>query len=640
MCGIAGIYGFEDKPLLKKMTNAVSHRGPDNLGYFFDKNISLGYRRLSIIDTKERKQPIIHNENETIWISFNGEIYNFRELRKELEEKNHSFYTCTDTEAIVHAYEEFGLDFVKKLRGMFAFALWDGEKKRLVLARDRLGIKPLYYYKTNSGLLFASEIKSLLQSGGVKRKIDFEKLREYLTVRFVPSPSTLFKGIKKVLPGAMLVCGKTGFFEKRYWSIESNVVCASEETLLAELEKLFAETVKMHLISDVPVGIFLSGGIDSSALLSFMKEAQRENSKEEIQSFSIGFEGDERNEFSFAKKASELFSTKHSEIIAKPNCLNELPKIIYSLDEPVVDAVAIPKFLLSEFAGKKLKVVLTGEGGDEVFGGYAHYKSLNTANYFSKKIPFLKKNFLLKAGIKTAPIFFLNKFFDYPYSIGKKGKKRLISFVDLLGDEKKMYFGFASLFDEKDLKDCLFDENNSIRHLFDLFERQKGSFLQKISGFEAKYWLSDYILLQQDKLTMAHSLEGRVPFLDHKLFEFGFSLPEQFKVRNSIDKYLLRKMLARRLPKEIWKRKKMPFTIPIEKWFEKEIKELVDYAFDESFFERKIVKKEFVEKLLKQHSDSKLINSRQLFALIALEFWLRTFFDKEKIAEPKKLALF
>ena len=370
MCGIAGIVGIESKEVIKSMCDVIRHRGPDDCGYYIDKNISLGHRRLSIIDLKTGKQPI-HNEDETIWIVYNGEVYNFQELRKDLKEKGHKFYTETDTETLVHAYEEYGDSFVRHLRGMFSFALWDSKKRRLILASDRIRIKPLYYSFQDDVLILASEIKCLLRSGYLKPEMNRKALFRFMMLRYIPGDMTIIKGVNKLPPGHMLVYEKGKISTRGYWDL--NIIEDNKEPITFHLDGLrdqLSDSIRLRLISDVPLGAFLSGGIDSSIIVGIMSQFM----EEPVRTFSVGFDIEEYSELKYARIVAEHFDTDHNEIIITPEkFIKKLPEIVWYMDEPIGDPTIIPTYFVSELARKKVKVVLSGEGGDEMFAGYPRY---------------------------------------------------------------------------------------------------------------------------------------------------------------------------------------------------------------------------------------------------------------------------
>lgn len=406
MCGICGAYGLVDKNLLQKMCKTISHRGPDNEGYYFDSDVMLGMRRLKVIDLDTGNQPI-YNEDKSIAVVFNGEIYNYKENREYLEKKGHSFYTNSDTETIVHLYEEFGDKCVEKLRGMFAFALWDATHKRLLIARDRIGIKPLYYYFENGVFIFASELKALLQYPALKKEINFHALHDYLTYMYIPVPDTIFNRVYKLSPGHILVCENGNIEIKKYWDVngylDKSANLFKDETAIAErMYELIRESVKTHLISDVPLGIFLSGGMDSGTIVAIMRGL----TDSPIKTFSIGFEDNYYSELYNAKLVAKKFNTQHNEYILKPSSIEEIEDILKYFDEPFADSSAIPTYYVSKYSRGQVTVALSGDGGDEVFGGYGNYKSDKIGMLYrklptflkDKAIPYMFKNFSESSG--------------------------------------------------------------------------------------------------------------------------------------------------------------------------------------------------------------------------------------------------
>lgn len=619
MCSICGVYGFEDKNLLKKMCGVTIHRGPDDHGFFFDKDISLGHRRLSIIDLKTGHQPI-HNEDESIWIVYNGEIYNFRELRAQLEKTGHRFYTSSDTEVIIHAYEEFGELFVRKLRGMFAFAVWDRNEKKLLLARDRLGIKPLYYTLSGTNLLFASEIKSLLQYDGVVREVDLSSLRNFLVFRYVPSPKTMFKGIKKLQPGHILTCCQGGTPRtQKYWDLEMNVQCDKNEEYFAKhIISRLKESVEMRLVSDVPLGAYLSGGIDSSLVVGLMSSLL----DEPVKTFSVGFGmGEPVDELRYAQIVADHFGTDHRELLVEPNAAKLLPKLVWHMDEPLGDPAIIPTYLMSELTRKYVTVILTGEGGDELFAGYFDRYGLmlrkeRLARYYSKLPRFV--------GLKLAP----NLANAIPIPLGYKRRiERIVA-----SREENGYLDWI-FFNSREWEKELYSEGmlnttegisptNIVKPHFE----KSNDFLNQVLYVDIETGLPDDLLMKVDKTTMANSLEARVPFLDHKFVEFSMSMPSKFKLKNRIEKYILRKAASKILPKSILERKKHGFSVPLDTWFRGEFKEIVMQILSENeILKRGYFRYDFIEKILRNPRE----NYQLLFNLICLELWFKIYIDRD-----------
>ena len=540
MCGICGFYGFEDRQLLRKMTDTLIHRGPDDSGYYTDRNVSLGQRRLSIIDLKTGKQPIF-NEDRSMVIVFNGEIYNFQEIRDNLEKNGHIFSTNSDTETIVHAYEEYGHNCLKKFRGMFAFALWDSRKKELFLARDHTGIKPLFYYSDKDRFIFASEIKSILETG-IKKKINPLGLEEYLTFGFSHEDRTLLTGVKRLLPGHHLTVNHEGISVGKYWSVEMNETNMNLNDAIKGFRRAFEESVKLRMISDVPLGAYLSGGLDSSAVVAFMSK----HADEPVKTFSVGF-GSEGDELEYARIISEKFGTDHHEKIVEYKYIPKLiEKLVWHADDCMSDAALLPTFLISEVAKKKVKVVLTGEGADELFGGYDRYTYLTGLKH--RLFPSL-----------------CNKMYMYQMTLFREG-------------EKKKLMG-----------------NNNI----DLNDYYDGRTLNDATDFELRTAIPNQLLVKVDRATMASSVEARVPFLDRKLMEFSEKLPQNLKIYGSESKFLLKKALADDLPKDIIYRKKHGFSVPLARWFQGDLKDYASQMLLDSEMNKNLgFNEEYIKKLL------------------------------------------
>ncbi|MFH1337338.1 MAG: asparagine synthase (glutamine-hydrolyzing) [Nanoarchaeota archaeon] len=587
MCGIIGFAGFMDRVLLKNMADVIRHRGPDDHGYFFDKNISLGARRLSIIDIKGSKQPI-YNENKDIVLVFNGEIYNFQKLREELHQLGHNFSTDGDGEVIVHLYEQYGEECVTKLNGMFAFAIWDARKKKLFIARDRLGIKPLYYTQIGNRFLFGSEIKSILQYRGYKPDTDRNALSDYLTFRYVPGPLTMFKNIFKLLPCHTLTYQDGKVETKKYWYFAFNSTNKSEDFYVKTLKNLLEDSIKSRLISEVPLGAYLSGGLDSSFVVGLMSKI----SQEPINTFTVTFDDIEFNEAPYAKSIAEHFNTNHRSLEVKQKSINILPKVIYHMDEPVSDPATIPTYMMAELTKKHVTVVLTGEGSDELFGGYPQYRAAmidKKLGPFRKIIPKLTKNDLMKR-------------FDQDYT------------------------DWISIFTEKEKQELLKEKpeknNTVIQRPYDL---------NQLLYFDIKQWLPDDLLTKIDKTTMAHSVEARVPFLDHIMVEFAGTVPPKYKTGMRQEKIIIRKAMQGIVPKETINRKKQGFHVPIEKWFQGELKEVAQNMLSESVIEKRgYFQYPYVKSLLNKFDSSPKYYSRQLWNLFNLELWHRIFIDQEK----------
>ncbi len=615
MCGITGIFNFAkknkvDKRVLKQMTDAIKYRGPDHGDYFIDDYIGLGYRRLAIIDlSKEGNQPI-YNEDKSICIVFNGEIYNFHELRTILEQKKHKFSSNTDTETIVHAYEEFGIDCVKYLRGMFAFAVWNSNKQELFIARDRIGKKPLFYYTDSERFVFGSELKCLMQDKAIPKKIDKKSISLYFSYGYVPSPNSVFTGIKKLMPGHTLIIDKKGKMKiNEYWDLKYEPEIKSEKEWCGLIKNKVQEAVKLRLISDVPLGAFLSGGIDSSIIVSQMSQL----SKSSVKTFSIGFEEEEFSELKYAKLIAEKYKTDHHEFIVKPDAVKILPKLVWLYNEPYSDSSALPSYYVAEMTRKHVTVALNGDGGDESFGGYDRYLLEKYIKNYNKIKLFHP---LINRFISILPTPAHNK-----HIINKI--KRFIKTSRLTPEQAYLNFLTTFNFEEK-TKLINQPENQEDKNIFfDFFNKNPDQdFISKATYSDIKRYLPEDLLVKMDMATMGNSLEGRSPFLDHELMELAAKIPSNLKINRSVKKYILKKTFAKELPKEILKRKKQGFGAPIIKWFENDLK----YLFDELIFSQNCLIKEyadtnFIKKVAEEHGAEQ--NQHKLWNLLCLETWLR-----------------
>jgi asparagine synthase (glutamine-hydrolysing) len=597
MCSIAG-FTWEDKELIRSMNKVMSYRGPDDNGLYLSKNISLGHGRLSIIDLSKAGHQPMFDSNEEIIIVFNGEIYNFQSIRDELEKKGHKFKSNTDTEVIIYAYKEYGYDCVNKFNGMFAFAIYDTRKKEIFLARDRLGVKPLYYHikETKSKnmkkqLIFASEIKAILEHDDIKIEIDKDSLNSYLTYRFIPSEKTMIKGITKLLPGHYAVWKNGELNIKKYWDLSwKNISNKSVDYYEKELDKLLTESVERRLVGDVPLGAFLSGGLDSSLVVAINKKLRNDR----IRTFSVGF-GETSDELKYAKKVSNYLDTEHDEVIIKyKDATKELSKIIWLMDEPSSDISMIPLYFLSKEAKKKATIINTGEGADELFSGYYHYRVGSTTTS------------LIPKTIK-------NNVYKWYYSPFKKDTRQ-----KLLGDIKE----------DNTLQKFMTDKNNKRT-------------LNRILAFDIKNEISNWQLPRVDRITMANGIEARVPFLDYKVVEFSTTIPPKFKQNGLTGKYILKKVADKYLPKEIVHRKKQGFTTPMDKWIEDDLNDMIIERLIEKktgasrFFNKKAVL-EIVSKY-KKHGTKPFRNySYQVLMLLFFDIWYDIYVEK---VDYKKIKL-
>ncbi len=626
MCGIAGIFEYKsrkriDKAILHGMLSTIEHRGPDERGVLFTGDLAVGMQRLSIIDLAGGKQPI-SNEDGKVTIVFNGEIYNYRELRETLRSRGHILRTSSDTEVIVHLYEDLGEDCVKELRGMFAFALWDSARKRLFIARDRLGIKPVYYTDQNGSLIFGSEIKSILAHPDVVASLNLEGLGHYISLKYVPAPETMFSGICALPPGHLLTCDRNGSKVRRYWDLsfsESKENHRSEETCAEQLEALLRESVRLHLMSDVPFGAFLSGGVDSSVVVALMQQVMNVP----VKTFSVGFRGGGSEVFSelpFARLVANRFKTDHHEIYVTPDDFMDLAgKIVWHLDQPIADNACVANYMVSRLAAQHVKMVLTGEGGDELFAGYARYAGERLSSVFQ----------FLPAQVKSSA---LNLVQQLPGS--RRLKIALFAFCQ--PDELTRMVSWFPLFDRARKPRLLTEEvfhQLSDPYAVDVFRKQLESadakeWLSRMLYVDTKLWLPDDLLARGDKTSMAASLEGRVPLLDHKLVEFAASLPSDMKIKRLVRKYLLKKVARKWLPAEVIDRKKAGFPMPFSLWFRKECRSFVhDLLSPETTKRRGLFNSDYIQSLLLEHDAGTADHGQLLWGLMSVELWHRAFLD-------------
>ncbi len=628
MCGICGKLNFDGSPvetrLIESMTSVLQHRGPDDYGVFLKDNIGLGHRRLSIIDLSERGKQPMPNEDESIWVVFNGEVYNFPDLRKVLVSKGHQFRSNTDTETLIHLYEEYDINCLHYLRGMYAFAIWDDRRKRLFLARDRVGKKPLYYYKDDKRFIFASEIKAILKDRQIERQPDILAIHHYLTYQFVPSPFTAFKGIKKLPPAHYLLIQDGKVVVKDYWNITYNhKINEPKNVIIDDLKEKLKEAVKIRLISDVPLGAFLSGGIDSSVIVFLMSRLMREP----VKTFSVGFEDDQYNELPYARTIADKYGTDHREFILRPNAVEVLPKIVWHYNEPFADASAIPIYYISKVAKEYIKVVLNGDGGDELFAGYDRYLISSIANRLEVIFrPFLAKVMFrlirkIPQGIGRYNLIWILKRFLQGYETPPEIRHStwLCSFDN---ETKNRLYTDEFLHETK--------ENNSLDLLRALFNNaEANSFLEKMLYSDFKMYLPDDLLTKVDVASMANSIEVRSPFLDHEFVEFMASVPAEFKLKGFSLKYLLKEAFRSELPDAILYRKKMGFAVPLDRWFRGELKDFMrDILLSHRALQRGYFRRDFIENMIKEHLENRWNWQYQIYNLLMLELWHREFIDK------------
>lgn len=627
MCGITGFISknknlptAEREVLLDKMCRSIIHRGPDEQGTIVKDAASLGMRRLSIIDLKSGQQPIFDCSGN-LAIVFNGEIYNYQQLKQDLESRGHKFKTNSDTETIVHAYEEFGTDCVKHLRGMFAFAIYDFAQESLFIARDRVGKKPLFYSKTKGGnFVFGSELKTLLEHGEIEREIELSALDAYLNFGYVPEEFCIFKNVYKLAPGSFLIYKNGEIRTEKYWDFEysgvSNV--KTEAEFIEILREKIKEAVKIRLISEVPLGAFLSGGVDSSSIVAMMSQI----SETPVKTFSIGFNEDSFNELKFARMAAKHFNTEHHEFIVTPDLVEIVDDLVWHFDEPFADSSALPTFMVSKMARDFVTVVLSGDGGDELFAGYTRYVTDKKRSGFSSLPKFVRQNVLQKIsenlphGAKGKNFLYntsldaVERYIDSVSHFNNLNRNELYSaeFRQKLNGE----FGKASNL-YKEIADSVLSENATDKLLY----------------LDSKTYLPSDILTKVDRMTMATSLEARVPLLDHELLEFVQTIPAELKLKGNETKYIFKKAMEGIVPNEILYREKQGFGVPIGDWINSQLKARIhETLLEKKTLERGYFDENYIKILLDEHTRNRRDHSHSLWILWMLELWHREFVDK------------
>lgn len=619
MCGIAGFIDTEmsqekAEQLIDRMSQIIRHRGPDEQGTWAGDGIALGMRRLSIIDVPGGHQPIF-NEDKSMLIVFNGEIYNYQELMHDLEARGHKFETVCDTEVIIHAYEEYGDDCVKYLRGMFGFAIWDRNRRRLFMARDRFGKRPFNYYWDGKRLIFGSEIKSILEAD-VPREVNPIALDEYLVYRYVPAPNTIFKGIMK-LPAAHTMVYENGQISlHQYWDLSFEPTCNDdEETAVARIREMVQDAIKCRLMSEVPLGAFLSGGTDSSIIVGYMSQMV----SEPVKTFSIGFDEDDFSELPYARRIAEHFKTDHHEFVVRPDLVSVLPQLVWAYDEPFGDASMLPTYYVAKLAREHVAVALSGDGGDEIFGGYTHY----IREMGISRIPWAARQ-VLGLGSMLMPD-------------GMRGKRRLRNINNDLslryvqgtmlfpvGTRERMYQPefFAGLRNHSPYARQA-DQFKAVKHL---------DVTAQMQYVDSRNYLVDDIMIKVDKACMFNSLEARAPMMDQYLAEYVASLPPSLRFRDGTLKYLMKKAFADLVPDNILNRKKQGFSAPLAHWMRKDLASFARETLEsKQAQQRGIFDPQFVNQLLESHKKSTLVNhSQAIWAMLTLELWFRAYMDAPK----------
>jgi len=628
MCGIAGIINFNpdhavDVERLRRMRDVLRHRGPDGEGLWTEGAVGLAHRRLSIVDIAGGAQPMTTGD-ENAWIVFNGEIYNHPELKPELEARGHRYRTRSDTETILHIYKDAGEACVERLRGMFAFALWDRQRQQLLLARDRLGIKPLYYAITEHQLLFASEIKAILASGYVQPTLNERVVPEYLATAFVAGPETFFGGIRKLLPGYTLTWSRPARVrERRYWQLPEDAI-QTRQSLKAQSEELrtrLADAVRSHLMSDVPIGLFLSGGIDSTGLAGLMASMV----KEPIKTFSVGFPEREGNELHYARLAARSIRSDHHEVvITGEDFFRELPRLIWHEDEPIAFPSSVPLYFVSALAREHVKVVLTGEGSDELFCGYNRYRvtawNQRLGSAYHRVVPGFAREAVSRA-IAALP-------WPARRYLGR-------TFLTLSPDPRSLFFENFAFFAERARQRILIDATLRARDPFDellrCYNESSGGILDRMTHTDLQTYLVE-LLMKQDQMSMAASVESRVPFLDHKFVEYVVSLPAESKLRGWQTKLVLREALRDLIPAQIRTRRKMGFPVPVGSWLKNPFGSIVnEFVTGPRATGRTLFNPEVVRTMAEEHRSGRAPHGTRLWLLINLEIWQRIFLDGEDI---------
>ncbi|MEW5910429.1 MAG: asparagine synthase (glutamine-hydrolyzing), partial [Thermodesulfobacteriota bacterium] len=623
MCGICGIVYPESNRLvesadIRKMCRVMIHRGPDDEGIWVGRNAGMGMRRLSIIDLETGNQPI-SNEDGSIWIVCNGEIYNHTELRETLIKRGHRFKTKSDVESILHSYEEYGDECSKYLNGMFAFIIWDEPKKRLLISRDRIGKKPLYYYFDKNRFICGSELKAILQLDAIPRRIDFEALDQYLTFEYIPGPLTIFKDIRKLMPGHFLVLENGEIRSHPYWNIREAHNTESLSELKQHIRDLLQDSVKIRLMSDVPLGAFLSGGIDSSIIVALMSQVM----DRPVKTFSIGFKESTYNELEYTRIIARRFKTEHHEFIIEPDAVSLTEKLLGFLDEPLGDFSIFPTYLVSKMAREYVTVALSGDGGDELFAGYDTYIADRMASRYNRIPEWIRRNLIGKA------------IHAIPPSAKKKGlinrSKRFVEGLQL--PERLRHVRWMVFLSEYE-KDCLYSDGlkkeisgtDSYEYLYRYFDEadryDPADKLNQQLYVDIKTYLVDDIMVKVDRMSMAESIEARAPYLDYRFVELVASIPGNLKLNGMKTKWILKEAARDLLPKEILARGKEGFSIPIKNWLQNELKPMMmDILSPDRIRSGGVFDSGYVERLKSEHLKGTHNHSHRLWALMVFEIW-------------------
>lgn len=626
MCGICGLYHADGQPvdtaLLGRMIATLHHRGPDDEGHWSAGPVGLATARLAIIDLSPAGHQPMSNEDGTVWIALNGEVYNFPELRQQAVQRGHRLASRTDTETILHLYEDLGTDCVHLLRGMFSFALWDGRAQRLFLARDRMGQKPLFYYWDGTRLAFASEIKALLECPWLPREINIEAVPTYLTYGYVPSPDTMFRHIHVLPPGHTLIIEDGRLEVAEYWDVAyDKVEYRSENECVEELQARLREAVRLRLVSDVPLGAFLSGGIDSTAIVALMSEV----SDQPVQTFAIGFAGERSfNELEHARRAADQYSTDHHEFVVEPDAVGLLPKLVWHYDQPFADSSAIPTYLVSQLTRQHVTVALNGDGGDELFAGYERFAAAHLAerwNWVPHDVWRAAGRLLRVLPESTGYRDVVRRARRFVEAAGLPCLDRYLSWVGLFSADlrRKVLTGRTEM-----------DVRTSFRRCLDQVKGRDP--ISQLLYLNTKTYLPDDLLVKTDRMSMAHGLEARSPFLDHELAQWAAGLPIDLKLQGTTTKYLLKRAMRGLVPDGIIYRPKHGFGVPVGRWFRSDLSGYVrETLLSSRALDRGYFRPDGLRWLVEQHQTGQRDFGHQLWTLLTLEVWHRIFLDGDSL---------
>jgi asparagine synthase (glutamine-hydrolysing) len=625
MCGIAGFVESSTvaapfsldagRALVQRMCGVIRHRGPDDEGVWVDEGVALGMRRLSIIDLSTGHQPI-HNEDRTVWIVFNGEIYNFQELRRDLEAAGHRFYTSTDTEVIVHAYEQWGTGAISRLRGMFGLAIWDTRSRTLLVARDRVGIKPMHYADVNGRFYFGSELKSLLQAPDLPRDLDMDSIDHYLSFLYTPRDGSIFASVRKLPPGHLLTWTNGRMTIQPYWQLPvTETYRGSEADAVHQLRGVLTDAVRSHLVSDVPLGAFLSGGIDSSLVVGLMSET----SSAPVKTFSIGFNEPAFDELEHARRVARHFGTDHHELVVQPDAIGILDRLISHFDEPFADSSAIPTWYVSEMARRHVTVVLSGDGGDELFGGYDRYVPHPRVVAFDRYSPRALRRV---AAIAAARLPHGVRGKNFLRHVGRDDRGRYLDAIRFFGTDEKP----ALLTVDARRRMHAADAEHRLARRFERYAELPWP--SQMMRFDMETYLPDDVLTKVDRMSMAHSIESRVPLLDSGVVAFASTLPAALKIKNGRRKHVLKEVAAALLPQEILNRKKQGFGVPLGVWFRGNLRELFsDTLLSPASLQRGYFESAFVRRIVNEHLTGKRDHTLRLWQLVVFERWQQQYVD-------------